>query len=48
MSTDLEQIEKALPAIIKSQIDSPSGDTEMYFDDIHFITIESTKKRSRI
>jgi hypothetical protein len=35
MNTDLEQIEKPLSTIIKAQIDSPTGDTEMYFDNIH-------------
>jgi hypothetical protein len=35
MDTDLEQIQKPLNAIIKAQIDSPSGETEMYFDNIH-------------
>jgi len=35
MDTDLEQIQKPLIAIIKAQIDSPSGETEMYFDNIH-------------
>lgn len=35
MDTDLEQIRKALPEIIKNQIESPTGETEMYFDNIH-------------
>lgn len=35
MDTDLEQIQKPLNAIIKAQTESPSGDTEMYFDNIH-------------
>ncbi|CAF1245225.1 unnamed protein product [Adineta ricciae] len=35
MDTDLEQIQKPLDAIIKAQTESPSGDTEMYFDNIH-------------
>ncbi|CAF3681386.1 unnamed protein product [Rotaria sordida] len=35
MSSDLEQIRKSLDIIIKSQIDSPSGETEMFFDNIH-------------
>ncbi|CAF0895845.1 unnamed protein product [Rotaria sp. Silwood1] len=35
MSTDLEQIQKPLNAIIKAQIESPAGETEMVFDNIH-------------
>ena len=35
MNTDLEQIQKPLQAIIKAQIESPSGETEMFFDNIH-------------
>jgi len=35
MDTDLEQIKKPLAAIIKAQTDSPSGETEMFFDDLH-------------
>jgi hypothetical protein len=35
MDTDFEQIEKPLSVIIKAQIDSPAGETEMYFDNIH-------------
>ena len=35
MDTDLEQIRKALAEIIKNQIESPTGETEMYFDNIH-------------
>jgi hypothetical protein len=35
MNTDFEQIEKALDMIIKAQIDTPTGDREMYFDNIH-------------
>ncbi|CAF4257432.1 unnamed protein product, partial [Rotaria sp. Silwood2] len=35
MNTDLEQIQKPLNAIIKAQIESPSGETEMFFDNIH-------------
>ncbi|CAF1265249.1 unnamed protein product [Rotaria sordida] len=35
MSTDLEQIQKPLNVIIKAQIESPSGETEMLFDNIH-------------
>jgi len=35
MDTDLEQIQKPLATIIKAQIDTPSGETEMFFDNIH-------------
>ncbi|CAF1260195.1 unnamed protein product [Adineta steineri] len=35
MDTDLEQIQKPLDAIIKALTDSPTGETEMYFDNIH-------------
>lgn len=35
MDTDLEQIRKGLPEIIKNQIESPKGETEMFFDNIH-------------
>ncbi|UJR35157.1 hypothetical protein I4U23_027926 [Adineta vaga] len=35
MDTDLEQIKKPLNLIIKAQTESPSGETEMYFDNIH-------------
>jgi len=35
MDTDLEQIQKPLDAIIKAQIDTPTGETEMFFDNIH-------------
>ncbi|CAF2272786.1 unnamed protein product [Rotaria magnacalcarata] len=35
MNTDLEQIQKPLNAIIKAQIESPSSETEMFFDNIH-------------
>ncbi|UJR10669.1 hypothetical protein I4U23_014864 [Adineta vaga] len=35
MNSDLEQIKQSLDQIIKAQIDTPSGDTEMYFDSIH-------------
>ncbi|CAF2390576.1 unnamed protein product [Rotaria sp. Silwood2] len=35
MNTDLEQIQKPLHDIINAQIESPSGETEMFFDNIH-------------
>ena len=35
MDADLEQIKKPLDVIIKAQIDTPSGETKMYFDNIH-------------
>ncbi|CAF4006334.1 unnamed protein product, partial [Adineta steineri] len=35
MDTDLEQIQKPLDAINKALTDSPTGETEMYFDNIH-------------
>ncbi|CAF1212266.1 unnamed protein product [Rotaria magnacalcarata] len=35
MNTDLEQIKKPLYTIIKGQIESPSSETEMLFDNIH-------------
>lgn len=35
MDADLEQIQKPLMAIIKAQIDTPTGETEMFFDEIH-------------
>ncbi|CAF4480000.1 unnamed protein product, partial [Didymodactylos carnosus] len=35
MDTDLELINKPLSTIIKEQTNSPSGEKEMYFDQIH-------------
>jgi hypothetical protein len=35
MDTDLEHIHKSLRAIIKAQTDTPLGETQMYFDNIH-------------
>jgi hypothetical protein len=35
MTTDLEHIHKSLQAIIKTQIDFPTGETQMFFDNIH-------------
>jgi hypothetical protein len=35
MDTDLEHIQKSLQAIIKAQTDTPPGETQMYFDNIH-------------
>jgi hypothetical protein len=43
MSTDLEQIEKPLNMIIKAQIDTPTGDTEMYFDNIHLSPLKVSR-----
>ncbi|CAF1279009.1 unnamed protein product [Rotaria magnacalcarata] len=40
MHTDLEQVQKPLSALIKAQIDSPSGETEMFFDNIHLSPIK--------
>ncbi|CAF0841714.1 unnamed protein product [Adineta steineri] len=35
MDSDLEYIKKSLDLIIKAQIDTPTGETQMYFDNIH-------------
>jgi hypothetical protein len=35
MDIDLEYIQKPLRAIIKAQINSPTGEAQMYFDNIH-------------
>jgi len=35
MDADLEQIEKPLKEIIRAQTETPSGETEMFFDNIH-------------
>ncbi|CAF3586652.1 unnamed protein product [Adineta steineri] len=35
MDSDLEYIKKPLDLIIKAQIDTPTGETQMYFDRIH-------------
>lgn len=35
MDADLEQVKKPLVEIIKAQIDTPTGETEMIFDHIH-------------
>ncbi|CAF1073014.1 unnamed protein product [Rotaria sordida] len=35
MDTDLEYTHKSLRAIIKVQTDTPAGETQMYFDNIH-------------
>ena len=35
MGVDLEQIRKPLSAIIETQIDTPSGETELFFNIIH-------------
>ena len=35
MDTDLKDIQKSLRDIIKTQIDTPTGETQMYFDNIH-------------
>jgi hypothetical protein len=35
MKTDLEYIHKSFRAIIKTQTDFPTGETQMYFDSIH-------------
>ncbi|CAF4508473.1 unnamed protein product, partial [Rotaria socialis] len=40
MDTDLKQIQKPLSALIKAQIDSPSGEIEMFFDNIHLSPIK--------
>ncbi|CAF4934568.1 unnamed protein product, partial [Rotaria sp. Silwood2] len=40
MNSDLEQIQKPLNAIIKAQIESPSGETEMFFDNIHLSSLK--------
>jgi hypothetical protein len=47
MSTDLEQIEKPLSAIIKAQIESPTGETEMYFDNIHLSPLKVRRIESQ-
>ena len=46
MDTDLEQIKKPLYAIVKAQTDSPTGETEMYFDNIHLSPLKVLKKKS--
>ena len=35
MSTDIEQLQKSFDVIVKAQIDTPSGEAQMYFDEIH-------------
>jgi hypothetical protein len=35
MKSDLENIHRSLRAIIKTQTDFPTGETQMYFDNIH-------------
>ncbi len=35
MDTDLEYVHQSLRAIIKTQTDTPTGETQMYFDNIH-------------
>lgn len=43
MNSDLEQIQNSLDTIIKSQIDSPSGSAEMFFDHIHLSPLKVLK-----
>jgi hypothetical protein len=47
MSTDLEQIEKPLSAIIKAQIESPTEETEMYFYNIHLSPLKVRRIESQ-
>ena len=35
MSTDIEQLQKSYDVIVKAQIDTPSGEAQMFFDEIH-------------
>ena len=35
MDADIEQVKKPLQTIIKAQIDTPTGEAEMFFDNIH-------------
>lgn len=44
MDTDLEQIDKPLSVIIKSQTETPSGETEMFFDNIHLSPLKVRSK----
>ena len=43
MDADLEQIQKPLDTIIKSQIGTSSGETEMFFDNIHLSPLKVGK-----
>ncbi|CAF3871932.1 unnamed protein product, partial [Rotaria magnacalcarata] len=44
MNTDLKQIQRPLNAIIKAQIESPSSEIEMFFDNIHLSPLKVLKK----
>ncbi len=35
MDADLKDIQTSLRAIVKAQIETPTGETQMYFDHIH-------------
>ena len=43
----MEHIQKSLRDIIKAQIESPSGETEMFFDNIHLSPLKVMKKKRR-
>lgn len=43
MIADLEQIQKPLSDIIKAQVESPSGETDMVFDKIHLSPLKVRK-----
>ncbi|CAF2031377.1 unnamed protein product [Rotaria magnacalcarata] len=43
MNTDLKQIQRPLNAIIKAQIESPSSEIEMFFDNIHLSPLKVLK-----
>lgn len=45
MDTDLEQIDKPLSAIIKEQTETPTGETQMFFDNIHLSPLKVTNIR---
>ena len=47
MDADLEQIQKPLDMIIKAQVDSPSGETEMFFDNIHLSPLKVCSKERK-
>jgi hypothetical protein len=46
MDMDLEHIQKSLRAIIKAQIDTSTGEAQMFFDNIHLsplkVSVENT------
>jgi hypothetical protein len=46
MNADLENIHRSFRAIIKAQTDLPTGETQMYFDNIHLSPLKVSVTKS--